>query len=144
LASGVTPTYHPAGDTPIEEKTEMTFIEAVQACFKKYATFTGRAGRPEFWWFFLAQVLLSIVAGMVSDIVSMLVGLALIVPALAVGTRRLHDIGKSGWLQLVWLVPLIGWIFMIYWLVQPSGPANEYGEGPVVAGEPYVVPGSPV
>jgi len=119
----------------------MTFIEAVQACFKKYANFNGRAGKAEFWWFFLFQVALSLVVGMVSDILSLLVGLGLVLPALAVGARRLHDIGKSGWLQLVWLIPLVGWIVVIYWLVQPTGPANEYGEGPATAATAEVVPG---
>lgn len=119
----------------------MTFNEAIQACFKKYATFTGRAGKAEFWWFFLFQIIVSVVAGMVSDILSLLVGLGLMLPALAVGTRRLHDIGKSGWLQLIWLIPLVGWVLLIYWFVQPSGPANEYGEGSATAGAAEVVPG---
>ncbi|MCG2594964.1 DUF805 domain-containing protein [Ramlibacter sp. XY19] len=118
----------------------MTFIEAVQACFKKYATFTGRAGKAEFWWFFLFQIIVSVAVSVVSDMLSLLVGLGLLVPALAVGARRLHDIGKSGWLQLVWLIPLVGWIVVIYWMVQPTGPANEYGDGPAAAGAADVVP----
>jgi uncharacterized membrane protein YhaH (DUF805 family) len=120
----------------------MTFIEAIQTCFKKYANFNGRAGKAEFWWFFLFQVILSVVAGMVSDILSLVVGLGLILPALAVGARRLHDIGKSGWLQLIWLIPLVGWIVVIYWLVQPTGPSNEYGEGAGTAAAAQVAPGT--
>ena len=118
----------------------MTFIEAVQACFKKYATFTGRAGKAEFWWFFLFQIVVSFALSMVSEMLRGLAGLALLLPALAVGARRLHDIDKSGWLQLLWLIPLIGWAVLIYWAVQPSGPANEYGDGPAAAGAADVVP----
>ena len=118
----------------------MTFMEAVQACFKKYATFTGRAGKAEFWWFFLFQVLLSVAVGVVSDMLSMLVSLGLLLPALAVGARRLHDIDKSGWLQLLWLIPLIGWAVMVYWLVQSTGPANQYGEAPAAESGPVVMP----
>ena len=119
----------------------MTFIEAIQACFKKYATFSGRAGKAEFWWFFLFQVIASVALGVVSDTLSMVFSLAVLLPALAVGTRRLHDIDKTGWLQLLWLIPLIGWAVMIYWLVQPTGPSNQYGEGPAVEGAPVVMPG---
>ena len=119
----------------------MTFTEAVQACFKKYATFSGRAAKAEFWWFALFQFVACLVAGMLSDMLSMVVSLGLLLPALAVGARRLHDIDKSGWLQLLWIIPVIGWAILIYWLVQPTGPANQYGGGPSTEGEPVVVPG---
>src|SRR5690606_25184088 len=71
-----------------EEQQKMNFTEAVKACLNKYATFSGRAGKPEFWWFFLFQVLVLVVTGMVSDILNALAGLALILPGLAVGARR--------------------------------------------------------
>ena len=90
----------------------MNFGQAISTCFAKYATFSGRASRPEFWWFFLFQVLVSIAASMLSDTLSGLVGLALLRPALAAGTRRLHDIGKSGWWQLIMLT-VIGWFAMV-------------------------------
>ena len=98
----------------------MNFVDAVKTCLRKYGTFSGRASRSEFWWFALFTVLLSIVASMVSELLNGVVSLALLLPSLAVGARRLHDIGKTGWLQLIWMIPLIGWAFMIYWLVQPS------------------------
>ena len=120
----------------------MTFIDAVKVCFNKFAVFTGRAGRAEFWWFFLFQVLLSVVVGMVSEMLSGVVSLGLLVPGLAVGARRLHDIDKSGWLQLVWLVPLLGWAVMIYWLVQPTGSPNQYGDAPATPAVPVPVPGA--
>jgi len=97
----------------------MNFGQAISTCFSKYATFSGRASRPEFWWFFLFQILVSIAASMLSDIVAGLVSLALLLPALAVGARRLHDIGKSGWWQLIMLT-VIGFLLLIYWWAQPG------------------------
>ena len=97
----------------------MNFGQAISTCFSKYATFSGRASRPEFWWFFLFQILVSIAASMLGDIVAGLVSLALLLPALAVGARRLHDIGKSGWWQLIMLT-VIGLLLLIYWWVQPG------------------------
>lgn len=109
----------------------MDFVQAVKTCLSKYADFKGRAGRPEFWWFVLLQVAVSFVLGMVSQSLQGLAALGLLLPAIAVGTRRLHDIGKSGWLQLVGLIPLIGWILLIYWFIQPGAEGgNEYGSGP--------------
>jgi uncharacterized membrane protein YhaH (DUF805 family) len=97
----------------------MNFGQAISTCFSKYATFSGRASRPEFWWFFLFQILVSIAASMFGDVISGVVGLALLLPALAVGARRLHDIGKSGWWQLLGLTG-IGFLVLIYWWVQPG------------------------
>ncbi|PPC94807.1 MAG: hypothetical protein CTY33_02650 [Methylotenera sp.] len=103
----------------------MTFQEAIKLCFQKYADFSGRAKRPEFWWFALFTFLASMILGVVSSMLSGLFSLAVIVPSLAVGARRLHDIGRSGWWQLIWLVPVIGWIIMIYWFVQESNPTTN-------------------
>jgi uncharacterized membrane protein YhaH (DUF805 family) len=109
----------------------MTFQEAIKVCFHKYAEFNGRAKRPEFWWFVLFTFLASLVLGMVSDILSGLFGLATVIPSIAVGARRLHDIGRSGWWQLLGLIPVIGWIILIYWCAQEgSATANEFGEVP--------------
>ena len=97
----------------------MNFGQAISTCLSKYATFSGRASRPEFWWFFLFQLLVSVAASIVSERFGSLVNLALLLPALAVGTRRLHDIGKSGWWQLLMLTG-IGFFVLIYWWVQPT------------------------
>ncbi len=118
----------------------MNFTEAVQACFQKYATFSGRAGKPEFWWFFLFQVAVYVVTGMISDMLYGLAALALLLPGLAVGARRLHDIGKSAWLLLVGLVPVLGFLLLLYWFVQPSSGPNQYG-GEVAADATTVMPG---
>lgn len=109
----------------------MNFQEAIQVCFQKYADFNGRAKRPEFWWFALFCFLVSLILSVISSSISMIFSLATIIPSLAVGSRRLHDTNKSGWFQLIWLVPLIGWIVMIYLLVQEGNPeANQFGETP--------------
>ena len=97
----------------------MNFGQATSSCLSKYATFTGRSSRSEFWWFFVFQILVAVAASMLAEIIYSLVVLGLLLPALAVGTRRLHDIGKSGWWQLITLT-VIGWLLLIYWWVQPA------------------------
>ncbi len=105
----------------------MNFGQAIATCLGKYATFSGRASRSEFWWFTLFQLLLGLATAMLGETVNALISLALLLPALAVGTRRLHDIGRSGWWQLLYLTG-IGFLLLLYWLVQPSADgSNEYG-----------------
>jgi uncharacterized membrane protein YhaH (DUF805 family) len=99
-----------------------------QSCLSQYATFSGRASRSEFWWFFLFQILALIVSGMLGDVAYSILALLLLLPALAVGTRRLHDVGRSGWWQLLTITG-IGYLVLLYWFVQPSqAEANGYGE----------------
>ena len=104
----------------------MTFGESIKTCFSKYADFSGRASRSEYWWWFLFLVPGTIAASIVSDTVSALFSLATVVPSLAVGCRRLHDIDKSGWFQLLNLVPVIGWIIVVYWAVQEGKEPNRF------------------
>ena len=115
----------------------MGFTEAIQTCFSKYATFSGRARRSEYWYFFLCYTILtgilsflarnSTVLGYVSGVIE----IALFIPMLAVSVRRLHDIGKSGWFYLIGLIPLVGLIIMIVWYVRDSDPGqNMYGPNP--------------
>lgn len=107
----------------------MQIQEAFVTCIKKYATFSGRATRSEYWWFILCEVLIIVGVSAISDRLGGLAGLLLFLPVLAAGARRLHDIGRSGWWLLVNLIPLIGFLLLIYWTVQPSQPgANEFGE----------------
>ncbi|NML48402.1 DUF805 domain-containing protein [Ramlibacter sp. G-1-2-2] len=119
----------------------MNFTDAVKACFNKYATFSGRATRPEFWWFVLFQMIVLVVAGMLGKFAYCLAVAALFVPAIAVGTRRLHDIGKSGWFQLLYLIPVIGFFVLLYWFLQASGGPNDYGNPEVTPYSPTVMPG---
>ena len=117
----------------------MSFTDAVRKAFiQNYANFQGRATRPEFWWFILAVVIATLVAAVIDDeliggvsIFETLVGLATIVPSLSVGARRLHDTDRSGWWQLLQLIPLIGAIVLIVWFATPgaAGP-NRFGEQP--------------
>jgi uncharacterized membrane protein YhaH (DUF805 family) len=104
----------------------MTFGESIQTCFSKYADFTGRASRAEYWWWSLFTVLATLAAGIINDKLSALVSLGVLLPGLAVGARRLHDVNKSGWFQLLYLVPLIGWIPLIYWTTQNSQEPNRF------------------
>jgi uncharacterized membrane protein YhaH (DUF805 family) len=125
--------YDGAGNPPRlnpEEEKNMNFGQAISTCLGKYVDFSGRAGRPEFWWFFLFQILVSIVASFLGGTISSLVSLALLAPALAVGARRLHDIGKSGWWQLI-AFTVIGVLVLIYWFVQPSAEgSNAHDKAP--------------
>lgn len=105
----------------------MSFAESIKVCFSKYADFKGCASRSEFWWWALFVLLVSMGLGIFSDKLSALFALATLVPYLAVGARRLHDTDRSGWLQLVGLIPFVGWIIVIYWLVQPTRSPNRYG-----------------
>ena len=104
----------------------MTFGESISTCFKKYVTFDGCASRSEFWWFALFTFLVSIVAGFVSQALSSLFSLAVLLPSLAVGARRLHDTDRSGWFLLLWLVPVVGWIILIVWAVQEGKEPNRF------------------
>ncbi|TFZ00268.1 DUF805 domain-containing protein [Ramlibacter humi] len=107
----------------------MDFKQSVLHCLRdNYAQFEGRAGRPEFWWFMLACLLASTLpAALNLTWLGLLLNLALCVPCMAAGSRRLHDIGKSGWLQLLWLIPVAGWAVLVFWLAQPSDGANDFG-----------------
>ena len=106
----------------------MDFVQAIKSCLGQYATFTGRASRSEFWWFFLFQVLVMVATSMLGDVINGIASLALLLPALAVGARRLHDIGRTGWWQLL-LLSGIGFLVLLYWWVQPGeGAGNIYGE----------------
>lgn len=98
----------------------MTFAESVRTCFSKYVDFNGVASRSEFWWFILFGFIVGVVLGAVSVTVANLFALAILLPQLAVGARRLHDTGRSGWWQLLVLIPIIGIIVLIVFWVQPS------------------------
>ncbi|MBI5107373.1 MAG: DUF805 domain-containing protein [Rhodocyclales bacterium] len=104
----------------------MTFGESIKTCFSKYANFDGRASRSEFWWFFLFSLLASMATSMISQTLSALFSLVMLLPSLAVGARRLHDTNRSGWFLLLWFVPLIGWIVLLVWAVQGAREPNRF------------------
>ncbi|MCP3753765.1 DUF805 domain-containing protein [Streptomyces sp. TBY4] len=104
---------------------------------KKYADFSGRARRQEYWMYTLIYIALLIVVLIVDFSLSTypllytLLGLGLFLPSLAVGVRRLHDQGKSGWWILVGFIPLVGWIWAIVLMATEGTPGpNEYGPSP--------------
>lgn len=108
----------------------MDFTTAVKVCFAKFADVSGRASRPEYWWFFLAYFVAALVASFIHDFLYLLVALAFLLPLISVGVRRLHDIGKTGWLMLLGLIPIVGFV-LIYFMVQPGQPdSNAYGPPP--------------
>jgi len=131
----------------------MTFLESIKTCLDKYATFSGRASRSEYWWFVLFCILVGVVLDMLFPIdlpvnyngvsedlnvaprnylVAQLIGnLFLFIPYLSVGIRRLHDVGRSAWWQLISLTG-IGVILLIYWSCKKGTPGpNRFGEDPL-------------
>jgi len=106
----------------------MTFVESVTTCFSKYADFNGRAARSEFWWWVLFNFVASLVLKLVSVKLSLLFSLATLLPYIAVAARRLHDTDRSGWLQLLGLIPIVGWILLLIWYVQEGKSPNRYGD----------------
>ncbi|MEH6588961.1 MAG: DUF805 domain-containing protein [Halioglobus sp.] len=119
---------------------------AIKCVLKKYATFTGRAERPEFWWFMLFLALLNLALAIIEGAIlapmlgfeafapeagqplRMLSSLVFLLPSLAVTVRRLHDINRSGWWYLIVLVPIIGICVLVYWFAQRSHAGeNQYG-----------------
>lgn len=104
----------------------MTFGESISTCFSKYAAFEGRASRSEYWWWFLFTFLASLATGIINDKLSAIFSLLVLLPSLAVGARRLHDIDRSAWFLLLWIIPFIGWIILIVWFVQDSKEPNRF------------------
>lgn len=115
----------------------ITIIKSV--VLKNYFNFEGRATRREFWTFTLAYMVVNLILSCIpkaGPIISGLLGLALLCPSLGVGARRLHDINKSGWLQLIAFIPLVGAIILIvWWAKEGNKEANQYGEVPVTPTE---------
>ncbi len=103
--------------------------------FKKYADFSGRATRKQYWMFVLFYMIIYIALGVIdvllqTFVLGLIFSLALFIPSISIAARRLHDTGRTGWWQLIYLVPLIGLIVMIVFLVQDSHDENQYGPNP--------------
>ena len=113
-------------------------MEYFIGALKKYADFTGRARRKEYWMFILFYLIFYIVltvidAAIGSYILAALFSLVLLLPTISIAARRLHDTGRSGWWQLISLIPILGGIVLLVFLVQDSHEENEYGESPKLA-----------
>ncbi len=120
----------------------MSFMESIQTVFQKYAVFEGRARRSEYWWFYLAYTVVSLVlsgiaralgtggAATAVSVISGIFALACLVPSIAVTTRRLHDTGKSGWWQLLYLTCIGGIVVFIFCIMDSQPGDNQYGPNP--------------
>lgn len=116
----------------------MTFFEAVAKCYRKYFSFKGRASRSEYWWFFLLGFLFAwplllseFEEGLWFSVLSFIyfmLTISVLIPGAAVWTRRMHDVGKSGWSWLLIFVPVIGWIIIFRRLTKRGDEGeNKYG-----------------
>jgi uncharacterized membrane protein YhaH (DUF805 family) len=114
----------------------MGFGEAINTCFAKYATFSGRAARPEYWYWVLFTLLAGLVFVVIKlrvweeggEVLTFIFDIATIIPSIAVAARRLHDTDRSGWWQLLAFVPIIGWILLLIWMCQRGTPdSNRFG-----------------
>jgi uncharacterized membrane protein YhaH (DUF805 family) len=123
----------------------MTFSQAVSSVLlNKYATFSGRARRSEYWWWYLFVTIVFVVAGILDRAVGFtysdttvgggwiatIAGIVFLIPNLAVAVRRLHDTGRTGWWLLIGLVPVIGFFVLLYFFVLDSENDNQYGPYP--------------
>lgn len=121
-------------------------ILATRTVLSKYVTFSGRASRPEFWWWFLSLVVALGITGVIDGAViapllgfdtfqeeagqplTALLGLAVVLPNIALGVRRLHDAGRVGWWLFIGLIPVLGTLVLVYFYIQPSEEGdNQYG-----------------
>lgn len=121
--------------------TTISFMGAIKKCFCNFVNFSGRANRKEFWYFYLFNIIIYLVVYFLLLAVSnealiltfasiaIVYGLGTILPNIAVAVRRLHDIGKSGWWYLLFLIPYIGSIILIVFFCMKSNPnENKYGK----------------
>ncbi len=128
----------------------MNMVESVTVVLTKYADFNGRARRSEYWWFYLAYVLVIFAVSAISElqtsqsgqpgVISLLAGLVVLgtfLPMLAVQVRRLHDIDKSGWNILWFIIPLVGFILTIVWYCRRGTVGdNRFGPDPLAPAVP--------
>ncbi len=103
---------------------------------KKYAVFDGRARRMEYWMFVLFNIIISFAIGFIVGLLKLppllaqVYSLAVLVPSIAVGVRRLHDTNRSGWMLLLCLIPCVG-LVVLYWMILEGTPGeNQYGPNP--------------
>ncbi len=122
----------------------MSLVDSVRSVLSNYANFSGRARRSEYWWFVLASfVVFGVLGGLgrsssIFMLLYGLVGLALIVPALAVVVRRLHDTDRSGWFVLLAFVPIADIVLLVFLVLDGTAGDNRFGPSPkaVKATEP--------
>jgi len=112
----------------------------------KFATFSGRSRRKEYWYFTLVYLIIEVVLAVIDmatglfsqstgiGVLSGIFALAMILPSLSVSVRRLHDTGRSGWWLLIGLIPLLGAIVLLVFMILDSEPgSNRFGDNPKAA-----------
>ena len=137
----------------LNQPNQERFMNYYMDVLRKYFVFSGRARRKEYWMFILFNILISIglsivdrVTGLYSaesgvGLLSTIYSLAVLIPSIAVGVRRLHDTNRSGWWMLICLVPFIGSIVLLVFFVLDSDPGtNQYGPNPKLAGPGTAIP----
>jgi len=107
----------------------MNFGEAISSGFSNYVNFSDRACRSEYWWWFLFVLIVQVVTNIIDAVIgiqltTVIFSLAVLVPGIALGVRRLHDLDRSGWWLLLGLIPLVGAIVLLIWF------CTEGSEGP--------------
>ncbi len=116
----------------------MYFQTSIKTCFNKYAVFSGRASRSEFWFFvlfgFLGGIISSIIDVMIlgypfeeNGPINLIFTIALMIPSISVAARRLHDINKSGWWQLLWITIIGGILLIIWYATDGEKKKNKFG-----------------
>ena len=111
----------------------MNFTQSIAYCFSNYANFNGRGSRSEYWWFYLFTWMLSLGGSLMDSsmgegVMYWVASLVTVVPALAAGARRLHDVNKSGWWQLI-AITIIGIIPLVIWMAtEGTKKSNLYGK----------------
>ena len=113
-------------------------MEYFTGALKKYADFTGRARRKGYWMFILFYMIFYVLLAVVDSLIgtmllSSLYALAMFIPTISIAARRLHDTGRTGWWQLIAIIPLLGAIILIVFLVQDGHEENKFGTNPKVA-----------
>jgi uncharacterized membrane protein YhaH (DUF805 family) len=108
----------------------MGFVEAIRTVLQNYVNFRGRASRPEFWWWTLLAFVINVAVSGSDRAVASLVTLAVAIPTIAVGVRRLHDTDRSGWFYLLTIIPLVN-LIILYFFIQAGTPgSNRFGPPP--------------
>lgn len=127
-------TYHPVSTSV--SNGSVSFGEAIALFFKNYTNFSGRATKSEYWWAFLFNSIVSLVAALLSNVIPPLGGLislAVLIPGISLAVRRLHDVGKPGSWWFMGLIPFAGGIILLILFLQDSDGDNQYGPGPASA-----------
>lgn len=108
----------------------MNIINSISVCFRKYAVFGGRANPAEFWGFYFFSFMIGLISGYLDETgyVAFTILMVTLLPSLSAGARRLHDTNKSGWWQLLYFLPIVGYFILLYmWSKKGNDSENAYG-----------------